>query len=111
MWGDDPLADFSPNLAAQLRRISGYDNVGDLLINSFYNPQTREVAAFEELIGCHGGAGGPQQAPFLLYPAAWTAAGEDGAPSWSGRTGCTPSSPATPLRRRWRFRRRRWRPA
>ena len=86
VWGEDPLASFSPNLAAQLRRISGYDNVGDLLINSFYNPQTREVAAFEELIGCHGGAGGPQQAPFLLYPAAWTAAGED-APQLVGADG------------------------
>ena len=32
--GDDPLAHFSPNLAAQLLRISGYDNVGDLLVNS-----------------------------------------------------------------------------
>jgi hypothetical protein len=80
MGDEDPLAVFSPNLAAQLRRISGYDNVGDLLINSFYDPKTGEVAAFEELIGCHGGAGGPQQAPFLLYPAAWTASAGDGAP-------------------------------
>jgi putative membrane protein len=29
------------------------------------------VAAFEELIGCHGGAGGLQTLPLLLYPAAW----------------------------------------
>ena len=85
--GDDPLAHFSPNLAAQLLRISGYDNVGDLLVNSFYDPATGEVAAFEELIGCHGGAGGPQQAPFLLYPAAWTAPAEtpgEGAPQLVG---------------------------
>jgi hypothetical protein len=27
------------------------------------------VAAFEELIGCHGGMGGYQTQPFLLYPA------------------------------------------
>ena len=85
--GDDPLAHFSPNLAAQLLRISGYDNVGDLLVNSFYDPATGEVAAFEELIGCHGGAGGPQQAPFLMYPAAWTAPAEtpgEGAPQLVG---------------------------
>jgi hypothetical protein len=87
VMGEDPLAPFSPNLAAQLRRISGYANVGDLLVNSFYNPETGEVAAFEELIGCHGGAGGPQQAPFLLYPAAWTAPEEtpgEGAPELVG---------------------------
>jgi uncharacterized membrane protein YvlD (DUF360 family) len=85
--GEDPLAHFSPNLAAQLLRISGYDNVGDLLVNSFYDPATGEVAAFEELIGCHGGAGGPQQAPFLMYPAAWTAPAEtpgEGAPQLVG---------------------------
>jgi hypothetical protein len=77
--GEDPLAPFSPHLAAQLRRISGYANVGDLLVNSFYDPETGEVAALEELIGCHGGAGGPQQQPFLLYPAAWTDTAEPGA--------------------------------
>ncbi|HEY7117968.1 MAG TPA: hypothetical protein VH475_15380, partial [Tepidisphaeraceae bacterium] len=70
--GEDPLASFGPHVAAQLRRISGYPNVGDLLINSFCDPITGEVAAFEELIGCHGGAGGQQQQPFLLFPAAWT---------------------------------------
>jgi hypothetical protein len=87
VMGEDPLSVFSPNLAAQLRRISGYANVGDLLVNSFYNPTTGEVAAFEELIGCHGGAGGPQQQPFLLYPAAWTSPEEtpgEGAPGLVG---------------------------
>jgi hypothetical protein len=87
VMGEDPLAPFSPNLPGQLRRISGYANVGDLLVNSFYDPETGEVAAFEELIGCHGGAGGPQQAPFLLYPAAWTAPEEtpgEGAPELVG---------------------------
>ena len=112
VWGDDPLAVFSPNLAAQLRRISGYDNAGDLLINSFYNPQTGEVAAFEELIGCHGGAGGPQQHPFLLYPSAWTTS--EAAPNLVGAdqvhvflaghaataTGALPAAPRRPPRRR-----------
>ena len=27
--------------------------------------------AFEELIGSHGGAGGNQQYPFILYPSNW----------------------------------------
>ena len=34
--------------------------------------RTDEVAAFEELIGSHGGLGGPQTHPFILHPAEWT---------------------------------------
>ena len=30
-----------------------------------------EVAAFEELIGSHGGLGGFQTEPFILHPAEW----------------------------------------
>jgi hypothetical protein len=29
------------------------------------------VAAFEELIGSHGGLGGPQTEPFILHPVEW----------------------------------------
>jgi hypothetical protein len=29
------------------------------------------VAAFEELIGSHGGLGGPQTQPIIMYPAEW----------------------------------------
>ena len=38
------------------------------MVNSTYWPELEEVAAFEELIGSHGGMGGPQQYPFLLVP-------------------------------------------
>jgi hypothetical protein len=38
------------------------------LVNSFYDPETGEVAAFEELVGCHGGLGGEQSRPFILHP-------------------------------------------
>ena len=34
-------------------------------------PRPHEIAAFEELIGAHGGLGGAQTRPFLLYPADW----------------------------------------
>ena len=44
----------------------------DLLFISEYNPELGEVAAFEELIGSHGGLGGPQTHPFILHPADWT---------------------------------------
>ncbi|HLH22125.1 MAG TPA: phage holin family protein [Chloroflexota bacterium] len=71
--GEDPLALYDPHTARFLRRLSTYPNVGDLVVNSAYDPATGEVAAFEELIGCHGGAGGLQTRPFLLFPSRWTA--------------------------------------
>ena len=40
-----------------------------LSVNSVYDPTNDEVAAFEELIGSHGGLGGTQCKPFVLYPA------------------------------------------
>lgn len=49
----------------------GYPDVGDIVVNSVCEPGTERVAAFEELIGCHGGAGGAQTVPFLLYPSEW----------------------------------------
>jgi uncharacterized membrane protein YvlD (DUF360 family) len=66
--GQDPLAGFSPNAARHLRRTDGFPHVPDLLVNSFYDPVTEEGCAFEELISFHGGLGGPQTEPFLLYP-------------------------------------------
>jgi putative membrane protein len=69
--GDDPLADFGPNSAHNLRRLDSFPNTGDLVINSSYDPDTGEVAAFEELVGSHGGLGGDQTHAFLLYPSGW----------------------------------------
>lgn len=37
---------------------------------------TQEVEAFEELVGSHGGLGGPQTKPFILFPGHWSI--EDG---------------------------------
>lgn len=67
--GVDPLEVFGPNVAEHLRRTSGFDNCPDLLINSFYDPDADEGAAFEGLIGFHGGLGGKQSHPFVLAPA------------------------------------------
>jgi hypothetical protein len=39
------------------------------MVGSFYDPALEEGCAFEELICFHGGLGGPQTRPFLLYPA------------------------------------------
>jgi uncharacterized membrane protein YvlD (DUF360 family) len=66
--GDDPLEPFGPNAAAKARRTDGFPHVADIMVNSTYWPDLEEVAAFEELVGSHGGMGGPQQYPFLLAP-------------------------------------------
>ena len=38
--------------------------------------KNNEVCAFEELIGSHGGLGGDQSKPFILYPSQWKDPGE-----------------------------------
>ena len=69
--GEDPLAPYGPNSARHLRRTAGFANCPDILVMSTYWPETNENAAFEELVGNHGGLGGEQTHPFLLYPAGW----------------------------------------
>ena len=66
--GDDPLAPFGENAAAKAKRTDGFPHVADIMVNSTYWAELEEVAAFEELIGSHGGMGGPQQYPFVLVP-------------------------------------------
>lgn len=38
------------------------------MINSTWWEEMDEVAAFEELVGSHGGMGGTQSHPFVLHP-------------------------------------------
>jgi uncharacterized membrane protein YvlD (DUF360 family) len=66
--GEDPLASFPPNAGRHLQRTDGFDNVADIMVGSFYDPMLDEGCAFEELISFHGGMGGAQTRPFLLYP-------------------------------------------
>jgi hypothetical protein len=66
--GEDPLAGFPPNAALHLRRTDGFPHVADIMVNSFFDPETEEGCAFEELISFHGGMGGPQTQPFILHP-------------------------------------------
>ena len=66
--GEDPLAPFGPNAARHLRRTDGFPHCADLMLNSTLWPQFGEVAAFEELVGSHGGLGGTQSFPFVLHP-------------------------------------------
>ncbi len=74
--GENPLEGFGENAARHLKRENGFNNMPDLLVNSFYDEETDEVCAFEELIGSHGGLGGNQSKPFILYPCEWENPGE-----------------------------------
>ncbi|HEX3316952.1 MAG TPA: hypothetical protein VHR88_02970, partial [Solirubrobacteraceae bacterium] len=66
--GEDPLAPFGPNAARHVKRTDGFAHCADLMVNSTYWTEFDEVAAFEELVGSHGGMGGTQAYPFLLHP-------------------------------------------
>jgi hypothetical protein len=66
--GRDPLLPFGPGAARHLLRTAGFANVPDVIVMSAIDPGTGEVPAFEELVGNHGGLGGLQREPFLLFP-------------------------------------------
>jgi hypothetical protein len=67
--GRDPLEPFGPNAATHVRRTDGFEHCPDIVVNSAVWPEFAEVAAFEELVGSHGGMGGPQSFPLVLHPA------------------------------------------
>jgi uncharacterized membrane protein YvlD (DUF360 family) len=69
--GEDPLAPFGPNAARHVRRADGFEHVADVMLNSTYYAEMDEVAAFEELVGSHGGMGGSQSFPFVVLPTGW----------------------------------------
>ena len=70
--GEDPVAQFGEHAVTGLKRVDGMEHCPDLVAISLLDPSTGEVAAFEELIGSHGGLGGPQTEPFILHPADWS---------------------------------------
>lgn len=69
--GENPLAKFGKRAAEHLRRTDSFTCIPDILVMSIYDAEKDEVAAFEELIGSHGGLGGSQSKPFILYPSEW----------------------------------------
>lgn len=66
--GEGPLRHFGEGAADAIRRTDGFPHTADLMVNSAYDPKTGQVHAFEEQIGSHGGLGGEQTRPFLLWP-------------------------------------------
>ena len=75
--GENPLEGFGDNIVRHLKRTSSFEHTPDILVNSFYNKETDEVCAFEELVGSHGGAGGDQSKPFILYPSSWNVSDDE----------------------------------
>ncbi|MEU9252208.1 phage holin family protein [Streptomyces sp. NPDC048270] len=65
---EELLAPFGPGAAAAVRRTDTFPHVADVMVNSAYDPRTGAVHAFEEQIGSHGGLGGEQGHPFLMWP-------------------------------------------
>ncbi|MGW2387989.1 phage holin family protein [Streptomyces lydicamycinicus] len=78
--GADPLAPFGEGAADAVRRTDRFPHVADLMVNSACDPATGAVHAFEEQIGSHGGLGGAQSHPFLLWPVELTPPAPDGEP-------------------------------
>ena len=66
--GVDPLEPFGEYAAPLVARATEMDEAPDLYVNSIYDPATEEIAAFEGLVGAHGGLGGWQDRGMLLAP-------------------------------------------
>src|SRR3954453_5286076 len=68
--GEDPLApfgDLAPRLVATATAMA---KAPDVYVNSSYDESTGEGAAFEGLVGAHGGLGGWQEQGMLVVPVA-----------------------------------------
>jgi hypothetical protein len=68
--GQDPLAPYGDHSAQMLRRAVLMPEAPDLYINSRVTDITLDIAAFEPLVGAHGGLGGWQDRAVLLAPRA-----------------------------------------
>lgn len=66
--GRHPLADLpEPGFAAgQLQRLARYPHSGDLILLGAWHDGW--VITFEDQVASHGGMGGPQDYPFIIYP-------------------------------------------
>ena len=68
--GQDPLRPYGDHSARMLRRAVEMPEAPDLYINSRVSDATLDIAAFEPLVGAHGGLGGWQDRAVLLTPRA-----------------------------------------
>jgi hypothetical protein len=66
--GVDPLLTFGDHAPGMLATATLMDRAPELYVNSSFDLDTMDVAAFEPLVGCHGGLGGWQDRGFVLAP-------------------------------------------
>ena len=66
--GVDPLVGFGPHAHEFVLRAASRPEAPDIYVNSLVEPGTEDVAAFEGLVGCHGGLGGWQDRAFVMVP-------------------------------------------
>ena len=81
-------------LPRHLRRQSGYPDCPDIVINTRFDPVTGTQPGLENQASQHGGLGGPQNHPFVLYPTVLPAPAEPliGAESVTGSCAAGASS-------------------
>ena len=65
--GEDPLAPFGPEAPGFVLRAATMPEAPDIYVNSLLDDMG-EVAAFEGLVGCHGGLGGWQDRAMIVWP-------------------------------------------
>jgi len=67
--GKNPLRSLpEPELAArQLRQLASFPHSGDIIVLGAWR-RNGEVICFEDQVASHGGLGGPQDYPFIMYP-------------------------------------------
>lgn len=66
--GANPLAHYGAIRPKDLLKVATMPNAPDIQIISSVHPSSKEVHAFEELVGNHGGIGGWQTSAILLHP-------------------------------------------
>ena len=67
--GDDPLLPFGDHAVEMMRSATLMEQAPELYVNSVVDADgSLDVAAFEPLVGCHGGLGGWQDRGFVLGP-------------------------------------------
>jgi uncharacterized membrane protein YvlD (DUF360 family) len=70
--GEDPLAKFGLQAPEFVLRAALMPEAPDIYVNSLLD-DLDEVAAFEGLVGCHGGLGGWQDRAMIVWPTEFTA--------------------------------------
>jgi len=69
LQGANPLKGLAnpSDQAARIDQVAAFPRSGDLMLLGAW--ENGSVVTFEDQIGTHGGLGGPQETPFILYPA------------------------------------------